>query len=240
MEKWKWRVRRETPPLWKEIGNAAGEVCDPRVIARQLCEKLSTPTWVFLSLPLFSSLCTFHPPSCLDGSYLWIRYSIGFTFHLYPTVYFDHLLRKFLRTSLTLSNESKTILIIRIMSIFPSPFLLPLEIPSNFNESFEKKEKKKPKPILLNQRRRTVSIHATVQHPNNSNKFFSRQTFLPTLSSRFSKVPFFLQPFPLSHLLLLLLEGLTALLSPPFLPFASTQPLNKSTARNVRRARSGQ
>lgn len=32
------------------------------------------------------------------------------------------------------------------MSIFPSPFLLPLEIPSNFNESFEKKEKKKPKP----------------------------------------------------------------------------------------------
>lgn len=54
LEKWKWRVRRETPPLWKEIGNAAGEVCDPRVIARQLCEKLSTPTWVFLSLPLHS------------------------------------------------------------------------------------------------------------------------------------------------------------------------------------------
>lgn len=64
-------------PLWKEIGNAGREVCDPRVIARQLCEKLSTPTWVFLSL--FS---TFHPlsPRCLDGSYLWIRYSIGFHF----------------------------------------------------------------------------------------------------------------------------------------------------------------
>lgn len=136
------------------------------------------------SSPFLSILQPLHFSSCLDGSYLWIRYSIGFTFHLYPTVYFDHLLRKFLRTPLTLSNESKTILIIRIMSIFPSPFLLPLEIPSNFNESFEKKEKKKPKPILLNQRRRTVSIRATVQHPNNSNKFFSRQTFLPTLSSR--------------------------------------------------------
>lgn len=68
LEKWKWRVRRETPPLWKEIGNAAGEVCDPRVIARQLCEKLSTPTWVFLSLPLFSSPCTFHPAS-MDPTY---------------------------------------------------------------------------------------------------------------------------------------------------------------------------
>lgn len=180
------------------------------------------PRWILLMDPLFH---WFHLP---------------FISYIYITVYFDHLLHKFLRTSLTLSNESKTILIIRIMSIFPSPFLLPLEIPSNFNESFGKKEKKKPKPILLNQRRRTVSIHATVQHPNNSNKFFSRQTFLPTLSSRFSKVPFSLQPFPLSHLLLLLLEGLTALLSPPFLPFASTQPLNKSTARNVRRARSGQ
>lgn len=65
-------------PLWKEIGNAGREVCDPRVIARQLCEKLSTPTWVFLSL--FSTPFSSSFSLCLDGSYLWIRYSIRFHF----------------------------------------------------------------------------------------------------------------------------------------------------------------
>lgn len=135
------------------------------------------------SSPFLSILQPLHFSSCLDGSYLWIRYSIGFTFHLYPTVYFDHLLHKFLRTSLTLSNESKTILIIRVMSIFPSPFLLPLEIPSNFNESSgRRKRRNRNRFYLINDDEPCLS---------------ARPSNIPTIATSFFHAKLFFQPSPL-------------------------------------------
>lgn len=154
MKVWKSGSDGKPHPLWKEIGNAAERSMWSRVIARQPCEKLSTPTWVFLSL----SLSILHPlhisslilsPSASDGSYLRIRYSIGFIFHLFAMVrqinIRQFILIKFLRTLPHCRIKDRIILIIRIISIFQSILL-----PSNFNESSKKKKRNQNQFYLIN------------------------------------------------------------------------------------------